>query len=114
MLNTILLSFYVSCSIAPMVLVAFVVASLLRRGSLQVLLCMECEQCKGACPVYERQGSRFPGPKEIMAASKSNKAQWAVEQGALLCTGCRLCEKVCQRGLAPYKEVEKWRSDGPR
>jgi heterodisulfide reductase subunit C len=54
------------------------------------------------------------GPKDIMLAAKANKVEWAIEHGALLCPSCGLCEKRCPRGLAPYKEVEKWKKTRPR
>jgi heterodisulfide reductase subunit C len=112
--ETLRLALYVSCTVVPILLVVFQIIGILRRRSSQVLLCMECEQCMAVCPLTRRNGKVMVGPKDIMLASKANREEWAIEHGALLCTSCRLCEKRCPRGLAPYMEVEKWKKRHPR
>jgi len=104
-----IISFYIACALLPIGLLVCIVVRLLYRRSSQVILCMECEQCMGVCPILKKKGLDFIGPTGIMVAAKSGNIRRAVESGALLCTGCRLCEKACPRGLAPYREVEKWK-----
>lgn len=99
-----------ACIIAPIAAIAFLLIDLVRRGGSQVLLCMECEQCVRACPVALKHGPDFVGPRGIMAAVKVGDPSAAIEHGALLCNGCKACERVCPRGLAPYLEVERWRT----
>jgi succinate dehydrogenase/fumarate reductase-like Fe-S protein len=99
-----------ACIIAPIAAVAFLLIDLVRRGGSQVLLCMECEQCVRACPVALKEGPDFVGPRGIMAAVKVGDPSTAIEHGALLCNGCKACERVCPRGLAPYLEVERWKT----
>lgn len=99
-------AFYAACILFPMAVLGWLVVRLVLRGSSQVLLCMECEQCMGRCPLVTRKGPDFPGPRGIMVAAKAGRLQKAAEGGALACTNCGLCEKACPRGLAPYQELE--------
>jgi succinate dehydrogenase/fumarate reductase-like Fe-S protein len=99
-----------ACIIAPIAAIAFLVIDLVRRGASQVLLCMECEQCAGACPLALKAERDFLGPRGIMAAAKVGDPSAAIERGALLCNGCKACERVCPRGLAPYLEVTRWKA----
>ncbi|MEN6436954.1 MAG: 4Fe-4S dicluster domain-containing protein [Syntrophobacter sp.] len=99
-----------ACIIAPIAAIVLLVIDLVGRGASQVLLCMECEQCTGACPMVLKKGREFAGPRGIMAAAKVGDPSAAIEHGALSCNGCRACERVCPRGLAPYREVERWRT----
>jgi succinate dehydrogenase/fumarate reductase-like Fe-S protein len=101
-----------ACIIAPVAAIAFLVIDLARRGASQVLLCMECEQCAGVCPVALKMGGDFVGPRGIMAAAKVGDPSAAIKHGALLCNGCKACERVCPRGLAPYREVAQWKISG--
>ncbi|ACG71591.1 4Fe-4S ferredoxin, iron-sulfur binding protein [Anaeromyxobacter sp. K] len=98
----------------PVVLVAGMVVRLVARGHTQVLLCMECELCMGACPLCVKRGEAFPGPKGILAAAKTGKVDAAIAAGALDCTSCGACTHVCPRGLAPQREVERWRAEAER
>ncbi len=99
-----------ACIIAPVAAIIFLVIDLVRRGSSQILLCMECEQCAGACPVALKADRGFIGPRGIMAAAKVGNPSSAVIRSALPCNGCRACERVCPRGLAPYMEVSRWKT----
>jgi succinate dehydrogenase/fumarate reductase-like Fe-S protein len=99
-----------ACIIAPVAAIAFLLIDLVRRKDSQVLLCMECEQCVRACPVALKTGPDFIGPRGIMAAAKVGDPSSAIVHGALLCNGCKACERVCPRGLAPYLEVERWKT----
>ena len=99
-----------ACIIAPVAAIVFLLIDLVRRGDSQVMLCMECEQCAGACPVALKAGPDFAGPRGIMAAAKVGDPSMAIEHGALLCNGCKACQRVCPRGLAPYREVARWRT----
>ncbi|MEN6438800.1 MAG: 4Fe-4S dicluster domain-containing protein [Syntrophobacter sp.] len=99
-----------ACIIAPIAAIIFLVLDLVRRGATQILLCMECEQCAGACPVTLKAGADFIGPRGIMAAAKVGDPSRAIIRGALLCNGCKACERVCPRGLAPYQEVTRWKA----
>jgi len=99
-----------ACIIAPIAAIVLLVIDLVRRGASQVLLCMECEQCTGSCPMALKTDRDFVGPRGIMAAAKVGDPSLAIEHGAFLCNGCRACERVCPRGLAPYREVERWRA----
>ncbi|ABC80111.1 4Fe-4S dicluster domain-containing protein [Anaeromyxobacter dehalogenans] len=98
----------------PVVLVAGMLVRLVARGQAQVLLCMECELCMGACPLCAKRGEAFPGPKGILAAAKTGKVEAAIAAGALDCTSCGACTRVCPRGLAPQVEVERWRAAAER
>jgi succinate dehydrogenase/fumarate reductase-like Fe-S protein len=98
-----------ACIIAPICAIAFLLIDLIRRGDSQVLLCMECEQCVGACPVSLKKGSEFVGPRGIMAAAKAGEPSIAIDHGAFLCNGCGACQRLCPRGLAPYLEVVRWK-----
>jgi len=102
----------VACVVGPVLAVAWLVLRLLLHGSSQVLLCMECEQCVRACPVALKAGPDFAGPRGIMAAAKVGNPSMAIDHGALQCNSCKACQRVCPRGLAPYREVERWRSAG--
>jgi len=103
------LSFYIACVIIPVGFLIYLVASLVFKNSSQVIMCMECEQCMGVCPVLKKNGGVFPGPKGIMVAAKSGKVNEAIQNGALMCTNCGLCERACPRGLSAGIEVEKWK-----
>lgn len=98
-----------ACIIAPVAAVLFLVIDLVRRRASQILLCMECEQCTGACPLTSKAGLDFIGPCGIMAAAKIGEPPPAVVRRALACNGCRACERACPRGLAPYLEVARWK-----
>lgn len=98
----------------PVLVVAGMVVRLAMRGHAQVLLCMECELCMGACPLCVKRGDAFPGPKGILAAAKTGKVDAAIAAGALDCTSCGACTHVCPRGLAPQREVERWRAKAER
>lgn len=102
-------AFYAACIIFPMAVLGWLVVRLMFKGSSQVMLCMECEQCMGRCPLVARKGGEFPGPRGIMVAVKAGQLQKAIDAGALACTDCGLCEKACPRGLAPYRELEAQR-----
>ncbi|GEM_PF-731272 len=107
MMDILLLSFYVACAVVPAGVVVYMIFRLIYRKSYQVILCMECDQCKRVCPVSRKKGASFAGPKEIMAAVKSGNVSQEIIAAALLCTGCGLCQRACPRGLAPYREIEK-------
>lgn len=68
------------------------------RRSFQPLLCTECQQCKSGCSL---SGGGF-GPTDIMKAAKVGAP---LEQAEDSCTGCKACERLCSRGLAPYLEL---------
>jgi len=102
------LAFYFACSVIPVLFFIAVMLMIVYRRSSQVILCMECDQCMGVCPVLKKRGKEFLGPRGIMEAVKSGNTQWAISNGALMCTSCGLCARACPRGLAPWKEIEKW------
>lgn len=97
----------VACVVAPVLVIAGLVLKLIMGGSSQVMLCMECEQCVRVCPL--EKGPNPIGPKEIMSAAKTGDIDAVIALGALRCTSCKACERACPRGLAPYREVERWR-----
>jgi len=101
-----LLAFYTAGAILPIVLVAYMVGYLIFKKNHQVILCTECQQCKAACPLL----SKGCNPVDIMLAAKSGQYREAMEKGTRLCVSCGKCQEVCPRGLAPYREVEKWKS----
>lgn len=70
----------------------------------QAMLCTECQQCKPSCP----QLTSGCDPVAIMKATKSGS-----DIRGERCTLCRACEKRCDRGLAPYREVMKRRKRSP-
>lgn len=109
MMDILLLSFYVACAIIPVGIVVYMIFRLIYRKSPQVILCMECDQCKQVCPIVRKTGGVFPGPKEIMAEVKSGKMRPEIIEAALLCTECGLCRGACPRGLAPFDEIIKLR-----
>ncbi len=102
-------AFYAACVIGPIAVIAWLVLRLVLTGSAQVLLCMDCEQCAGVCPLQKKAGSQTLGPRDIMLAAKIGDPERAITRGALQCTSCRACERICPRGLAPYLEVERWK-----
>lgn len=108
-MEILLLSFYVACAVVPIGIVAYMIIRLIYHRSPQVILCMECDQCKQACPLVRKSGGVFPGPKEIMAEVKSGKMRPEIIEAALLCTQCGMCQSMCPRGLAPCDEIEKLR-----
>lgn len=113
MMDILLLSFYVACAVVPACIVVYMIFRLIYHKSYQVVLCMECDQCKRVCPVSKKMGDAFPGPKEIMAAVKSGKVGPEIIAAAELCNGCMLCERACPRELAPYREIEKIKGAAP-
>lgn len=97
---------YTACVIIPIGFAVFMMVYLLCQKKAQVILCTECQQCKAACPLL----SKGCNPMSIMLAAKSGGNQEVMEQCANLCVGCGKCQEACPRGLAPFLELEKWRT----
>ncbi len=114
MMDILILSFYVACAVVPAGIVMFMIFRLIYRKNYQVILCMECDQCKRVCPMSRKMGAAFPGPMEILVAVKSGNVRPEIIAMATLCTSCGLCERACPRGLSPYKEIEKIKEAIPR
>lgn len=74
-----------------------------------MLLCMECDQCVKVCPIVKKYPNAA-SPKEIMEAIKIGDLMKLNEAGMILCNSCGACEKACPRGLAPDKELAKFKS----
>ncbi len=104
-----LLALYAASAILPIVFVVFMILYLLVRGSSQVILCTECQQCKAVCPCL----SKGCDPFNIMLAVKSGIHEIYLEGSAALCIACGKCQEACPRGLAPYQELERWRKKHP-
>ena len=100
-----LLALYAASAILPIVFVVFMVLYLLFRGSSQVILCTECQQCKAVCPLLPKGCN----PVDIMLVAKSGINGSYLEDRAALCIACGKCEEACPRGLAPHRELERWR-----
>ena len=105
-MDYIILAFYGTGILLPILVVLHLLLKLLANGNSQVLLCMECDQCMNACP----NGNKHPNaasPKDIMVGVKEGNLSELYSSGVILCDFCGACEKKCPRGLAPYKEIEK-------
>lgn len=107
MFKVIVYSFYIACSVVPFVIVLAAVWRIVRFGGAQVLLCMECGQCRAACPVTRKLGPEFSGPTGVMATVKTGASADMVTMLAL-CTGCGLCARACPRGLSPLREIRRF------
>jgi len=95
---------YTALAMQIPILFFFFVFSLIRRRRVQLLSCMECQRCVGACPVVKRH-PEFIGPYGVMAAVKKERYD-LLDQGSLeLCTLCGLCAKACPRRLDAVKEA---------
>lgn len=82
----------------------FFVFRLIMKRRIQLLSCMECQRCMGACPVTKKH-PEFIGPYGVMVAAKRERYD-LVEEGHLeLCTECGLCAKACPRKLDAVAEA---------
>lgn len=100
------LALYTTCVIISIGLLVHLIVSLILQKRSQVVLCTECRQCMAVCPLLEKGCN----PMEIMLAAKCGRLGEVMAEGGHLCVCCSKCQKACPRGLAPFKEVEKWRS----
>lgn len=107
MFKVIVYSFYIACSVVPFVIVLAAAWRIVRSGGGQVLLCMECGQCRAACPVAWKLGPEFSGPTGVMVTVKTGVSADMVSMLAL-CTGCGLCARACPRGLSPLREIRRF------
>ncbi len=105
-----LLALYAASAILPLVVVVFMIIYLISRGSSQVILCTECQQCKAVCPLLPKGCN----PVDMMLAAKSGSDERVLAERADLCVACGKCQEACPRGLAPFLEVERWRKKHPR
>jgi heterodisulfide reductase subunit C len=88
----------------PLLLFVFVIRLLIRK-KVQILSCMECQRCTGACPVVKKH-PEFIGPYGLMSAVKKERYD-LVSQGHLeFCTQCGLCARACPRNLDALEEVK--------
>jgi len=71
---------------------------MLLRDKGEAILCMECQQCRAACPVLQNT-DEYVGPKDIMVAAKSGKYSIALERNIQLCATCAACMERCPRKL---------------
>ena len=97
-------------ALIPVIFLLYLIISMVIRGNKDAILCMECDQCIKACPIARK----FPGsatPKKIMAAAKTNNLKELSEAGQILCDFCGACELLCPRGLAPFKELERLKTN---
>jgi heterodisulfide reductase subunit C len=81
-------------TLVPLAMILYIVV----RNKSNAVLCMECQQCRGVCPVVETEGE-YIGPKDIMVAIKSGRYDDAVRGRIELCTGCAACVERCPRHL---------------
>jgi prenyltransferase beta subunit/ferredoxin len=80
---------------------AFMFLYLIFKGSSQVMLCTECQQCRPVCPLL----SKGCNPVLIMKEAKMGMKSSATLSASSLCTRCGACQRACSRGLAPYQET---------
>ena len=100
------LALYTTCVIVSIGLLIYLIVSLILQRRSQVVLCTECRQCMAVCPLL----SKGCNPMEIMLAAKCGRLEDQMAAGGRLCVSCGKCQKACPRGLAPFKEVERWRA----
>ena len=105
-MDYIILSFYGTGILLPIIIVSHLLLKLMASGNSQVLLCMECDQCMNACPSLNKN-KNAASPKDIMVGAKEGNLTNLYNSGVIFCNSCGACEKKCPRGLAPYKEVER-------
>lgn len=102
-----LLAFYTASVLIPIIIMIFLVIRIVRNRATDVLLCLECERCMGACPVLLKKNNTFPGPVHIMIEAKTLVDPDKLDKDFSLCIDCGLCVKACPRGLSPQKVLEQ-------
>lgn len=87
----------------PLLLFIFVLRLLIRK-KVQLLSCMECQRCTGACPVVKKH-PEFIGPYGLMSAVKKERCELVAHGHLELCTQCGLCVRACPKKLDALGEV---------
>lgn len=105
-MHYLILAIYSAGAIIPIVILVFVIIRMLVQGNYDAILCMECDQCKRACPTLKKDPTAA-SPREIMCSLKDGSLKELIEIGKVICNKCGACEKLCPRGLAPYKYLNK-------
>jgi len=81
------------------------------RGYEDSILCMDCQQCVGVCPVRETMHEDYLGPRGIEIAARAGNLTMAEDGMVFSCTSCMSCVDRCPRKLNVKHAMDKLRGD---